>query len=179
MADFMLPDKVINDSQWETNGRVLSVFEQHASTIEGHFRTSQALDEFCQSSFDQIVQSGTFAISKDCQLIRFSPFSIYIVSEMSELDHFWLEFPENFTEITHGKCLLSFQGDRVLAFFRSYCSIDLMGDSVPKQAIVKTLFVDYEILLWWFCDNHLELLIDRSFAQSFVDFVQTAFMRRS
>ncbi len=176
MPDTILFESAINNSRWEGDGCVLSVFERHASIVEGYFQSPQALDQFSQSKFGQIVETGTFAICGDAQILRFSPFSIYVVSRNTETDDQYSDQVNNLTDLSHGKCLLTFDGDQVLTFFRDYCLVDLMGENVPKQALIKTLFSDYEIVLWSFSEDHLDLLIDRSFAESFVDFVRMLFM---
>ena len=177
MVKQLVLEKVLEDTRWEQNGQVVSIVQEFATVLEGQFRNPDELDQFCLSALHTTVETGTHAVQNDLQCLRFSPFSIYLICEQNPLEDMYAQHPEILTDISHGKCLLEFQGAQALEFFSNYCSANLVGVDIQQCAVVKTLMIDYEVILWWSSNSQVRLLVDRSYAKSFIDFTHSLFIR--
>ena len=177
MASQVVLEKAVKDTRWEQNGQVFSIAQKLATVLEGQFQNSDELDQFCLSALHTTVETGTHSVQNDVQYLRFSPFAIYLICEQNQLADMYTRHPDKLTDISHGKCLLEFQGAQVLEFLSNYCSANLMSDDTQQRAMVKTRMIDYEVLLWWSSDSQVELLVDRSYVKSFIDFTHSLFIR--
>ena len=177
MVKQLVLEKVLEDTRWEQNGQVVSIVQKFATVLEGQFQNSDELDQFCLSALHTTVETGTHAVQNDVQCLRFSPFSIYLICEQNPLEDMYAQHPEILTDISHGKCLLEFQGAQVLVFLSNYCSANLKSDDTQQWAMVKSRMIDYEVLLWWSSNSQVRLLVDRSYAKSFIDFTHSLFIR--
>ena len=170
-------EKVVEDTRWEQNGQDVSIVQKFPTVLEGQFRSPDELDQFCRSALHTTVETGTHVVRNDVQCLRFSPFAIYLICEQNPLEDMYARHPDKLTDMSHGKCLLEFQGAQVLEFLSNYCSANLMSDDTQQRAMVKTRMIDYEVLLWRSSDSQVELLVDRSYVKSFIDFTHSLFIR--
>ncbi len=178
MADALVRETLAGSAKWEQDGRVLSMNEKPVSVFEGQFLRVSETDQFCRSVVRQNVSTGDMANSNDLLILRFSPFSIYLVTKQASLENINAEFRNRLTDVSHGKCMLSAAGDSVMDFLRDYCSEDPFASQSAERGMLKTRFIDYDLVIWWRSGNEANLLIDRSYALSFVDFLHSLFMRR-
>ena len=178
MAESLVREILVESAKWERDGREVSISERQDSVFEGHFRSDDEFNRFCKLVTHRDVGTGETALADTLLLLRYSPFSTYIVSEQLKLEDFNSAHRDQLTDVSHGKCVLCFQGDAILNLFADYCSTDLFSGQNDEFQMVKTRFIDYEITIWWNSDVEINLLIDRSYAQSFVDFLHLLFDQR-
>ncbi len=164
------------DRTWEND--ILSIREKPAMVLEWQFHAAAELDRFCHDTVGRHVDQGAFASTGNTVWLRFSPWAMYMVSQKPVQLDFNPESPGTGTDISHGKCLLTLQGASVLPFVGDYCSVDIFSDPTTRNKMAKTRFMEYEIVLWWTTETRLDLLVDRSYAQSFLEFVQSLLIRR-
>ncbi len=179
MAEFLNVEKAVKDTSFDQDGRTILIDENQKFVVQGQFRSPQKLDEFCQSILPKTMEVGGVVILDDTAYLRFSPYAIYVVSDRMMLDDFAKEYQNNFTDLSHGKCMLIIRGNGVFDIFLDYSAADLMNYSGAGQSMVKTRFIDYEVVLWWAANDQIQLLIDRSYAQSFVDFLSSLIVRQN
>ena len=173
----LVPEKAVEDTRWEQNGQVVSIAQKLPTVLEGQFRNPEELDQFCLSALHTTVEAGTHVVRNDVQCLRFSPFAIYLICEQNQLEDMYTRHSDRLTDMSHGKCMLEFQGAQALDFFSNYCSANLKSDDTQQRAVVKTRMIDYEVVLWWSSNSQVELLVDRSYAKSFLDFTHSLFIR--
>jgi sarcosine oxidase gamma subunit len=98
--------------------------------------------------------------SGDGLLLRFWPDRCWVIGAVAAL-------PAGLalTGISHGQTVLCLRGVEALHFVAKYASADL-------------LVGPYDVTLWWETTRHLCLAVERSLAQSFVDFLRSAAQRQ-
>lgn len=178
MAESLVREILVESARLERNGRAVSISERQSSVFEGHFRSDDELNRFCKLISHRNVGTGGVAVADTMLLLRYSPISTYMVSEELKLEDLNSAHREHFTDVSHGKCVLYAHGDAILNLFADYCSTDLFSGKNDEFRMVKTQFIDYELTIWWNSNDEINLLIDRSYAQSFVDFLHFLFYRR-
>lgn len=178
MPESLVQEILVDSVKWAQDGRELFISENQTSVFEVQFRTMEELDQFCHSIMQRNVGTGEMAIADNILLLRFSPFSTYIVWRQQKLENFKTEHQDHLTDITHGKCALVVQGDSVLDFLGDYCSTDILSVHDRNFGMIKTRFIDYELAIWWDSKDRINLMVDRSYALSFVEFLHSLFTRR-
>ena len=178
MSESLVREILVGCAKWERDGREVSISERQDSVFEGHFRSDDEFNRFCKLVTHRNVGKGKTALADTLLLLRYSPFSTYIVSEQLKLEDFNSAHQDQLTDVSHGKCVICIQGNAILNLFADYCSTDLFAGQNDEFQMVKTRFIDYEITIWWNSDVEINLLIDRSYAQSFVDFLHLLFDQR-
>lgn len=83
------------------------------------------------------------------------------------------------TDISHGFCELSLTGSNAIEFLNSYTTVDLTGTGNPSGRNLRCLLGQYRIILYWDDANDVRILIDRSYTQSFVDYLDILYQRWS
>lgn len=83
------------------------------------------------------------------------------------------------TDISHGFCELSLKGSNPLEFLDNYTSVDLGTAENTTKRNLRCLLGQYQIILWWDDITEVHILVDRSYAQSFRDYLDTLFQRWS
>ncbi len=169
VLDLIECDKVVYD---------ISVVECPVFVFEGQFRSKNELDHICHSITHLEIQPGQMAASNGIQLLRFNPFSVYVILEQQQPAEFTTEHQKNFFDISHGKCMLTIQGESILEIVGDYCSADIFCSRISQNQMVKTRFIDYELVIWWHSNDKVNLLVDRSYLQSFVEFFRSLLLRR-
>ena len=178
MANCLVRETVLDFIECEKVGYDISIVECPVFVFEGQFRSKNELDHICHSITHLDIQPGQMAASNGILLLRFSPFSVYVLLEQQQLAEFSTEHRENFFDISHGKCMLTIQGELILESIGDYCSTDIFCSRVLQNQMVKTRFIDYELIFWWHRSDKVNLLIDRSYLQSFVEFIRSLILRR-
>ena len=178
MADFLVRETVLDFIECEKVSNDISIIEDPVFVFEGQFRRKNELDHFCHSITQLDIQPGQMADSNGIQLLRFSPFSVYVLLEQSQLAEFSSEHRKNFFDISHGKCMLTMQGESILEIIGDYCSTDIFCSRISQNQMVKTRFINYELVIWWHSIDKVNILVDRSYLQSFVDFFRLLLLRR-
>ena len=178
MADYLVRETVLDFIECEKVGYEISIIECPVIVFEGQFRNKSELDHVCHSITHLDVHPGQMAASNGIHLLRFSPFSLYVILEQQQPAKLSTEHRESFFDISHGKCMLIIQGESILEIIGDYCSADISSSRISQNQMVKTRFIDYELVIWWHSDDKVNLLVDRSYLQSFVEFFRSLFFRR-
>lgn len=178
MADHLVRETVLDFIKSEKVGYDISIIECLVSVFEGQFRSKNELDHVCHSIMHLDIQPGQMVASNGIQLLRYSPFSVYVILEQQQPAEFGTEHQKNFFDISHGKCMLTIQGELILEIIGDYCSTDIFCSRISQNQMVKTRFIDYELVIWWHSNDKVNLLVDRSYLQSFVEFFRSLLLRR-
>lgn len=83
----------------------------------------------------------------------------------------------NATDIGHGQSCLRLRGVNALHFLANYTVADLRSQPIRKAAVLRTKIGHYDALLWWDSTRDIHVLVDRSYAQSFVDYIRALALR--
>ena len=178
MADHLIRETVLDLIEYEKVGHDISITECPVFVFEGQFRSIIELNHLCHSITHLDIHPGQMAASSGIKLLRFSPYSAYVILEQNQLAKFSTEHRKNFFDISHGKCRLTIQGESILEIVGDYCSTDIFCSRISKNQMVKTRFIDYELVIWWHSNDKVKLLVDRSHLQSFVEFFCSLLLRR-
>ncbi len=178
MADYLVRETVFDFIECEMIGHGISIIECPVFVYEGQFRSKNELDHTCHSITHLDIQPGQMAASNGIQLLRFSPFSVYVVLEQQQPAKFSSEHRKKFFDISHGKCMLTIQGESILEIIGDYCSTDIFCNRISQNRVVKTRIIDYELVIWWHSNDKVNALVDRSYLQSFVEFFRSLLLRR-
>ena len=130
-----------------------------------------SLSDIAQALFGTALQSAEMLNRDSMRLIHLWPHKAYILSDQSTLPASTDPFTRLITDISHGFCELSLRGEAALQFLNSYCTADLTTAQTSNQCNVRCRFGQYHVLVWWDDRSDLRLLLDRSYAQSFHDYV--------
>lgn len=111
--------------------------------------------------------------SGDGLLLRFWPDRCWVVGAVAAL-------PAGLalTEISHGQTVLCLRGVEALHFVAKYASADLLAATVRREKALRCRVGPYDVTMWWETTRHLCLAVERSLAQSFVDFLRSAAQRQ-
>ncbi len=178
MADHLVRETVMDFIECEKVDYGISIAECPVFVFEGQFNSKNELDHMCHSIMHLDIEPGQMAASNGIQLLRYSPFSVYVISEQQQPVNFSTEHRNNFFDISHGKCMLTIQGELILEIIGDYCSTDIICNRISQNQMVKTRFIDYELVIWWHSNDKVNLLVDRSYVQSFVEFFRSLLLRR-
>ena len=169
------------------NADALSDYQQEMSiseivgarlfAIQTH--TELELDVFCKATLQQAVAIGNFAIFESKTWLRYGPNILLIVASGLPADTRSIESSQYCTEVSHGKSLLTISGTNVREFFKDYCSADIGSFNANQYGLYKALFLDYKVLVWQDSKDILQVLMDRSYAHSFVRLLATLLQRRA
>lgn len=80
-------------------------------------------------------------------------------------------------DISHGYCRLILRGVEALHFVANYTYADLMSQSVRDARVVRTRMNHFDCILWWHNTRDVNILVERSLAQSFCDHLRTLAQR--
>ncbi len=108
----------------------------------------------------------------DGMLLRLWPDRCWIVGEIPAL-------PAGMVpgDISHGQTVLCLRGVEALHFLAQHASADLLAASVRHQRTLRCRVGPYDVTLWWETTRDLRLAVERSLAQSMVDFLRAAAQR--
>jgi hypothetical protein len=80
------------------------------------------------------------------------------------------------TDIAHGYCQFRLHGERGFDFVASYLSADIAALR-DNAACRRCRLGQYTVILWWDDHRDMHLLLERSYAQSFADYIDTLIAR--
>lgn len=145
-------------------------------THTGHWsvraNASHDLDQLSKSLFNQGIHFGEMIAADNLRLIQLWPRAAYLFSEQPELPTVATEFENMITDISHGFCTIKLTGQDALAFLNNYCSADLTQSDIIANQCLRTRLGHYQILIWWSTSSDLQILVNRSYAHSFVDYLK-------
>ena len=127
---------------------------------------SHDFNHFSESLFNQGIQFGEMLADDNLRLIQLWPDAAYLFSEQLELPAIVSEFENMITDISHGFCLIKLTGENALTFVNNYCSADIIANQCLRASLGH-----YQILTWWNNSDEVQLLVDRSYSHSFIDYL--------
>ena len=134
------------------------------------------LSVFAESIFGQPLRSGTMLADDALRLLRLWPHKALLLTGNSPLPARANVFEAMMTDVSHAFCELGLQGDGVFEFVNDHTSAPL-----PKAptAALRCLLGHYPVVLWWQEKTDIRILVDRSYALSFCEYLQILEQRRS
>ncbi len=145
------------------------------------FYTPGALHKFCRARCRQNIETGASGTHGEAVYLRYGPRSLYIVCGEDARSGLPPDPDEkrsgNATDISHGKSLFRLKGKRAYQFLRDYSSLDLDDERVRNFRMAKCRIGDFQVLMWWRQPTDVCLLLDRSYAQAFVNFLRALAQR--
>jgi sarcosine oxidase gamma subunit len=150
----------INSSLWNVQGNAV-----------------HSLESFSLRLFDHEIVVGETLTRKGLRLIRLSPHSVYLHSDNNDLPDLDIRFETMLTDVSHGFCDLSLSGEQSFEFLNSYLSVNLNTAPISEAQVVRAGLGQFETLLWWEQRDTIHMLIDRSYAQSFGDYLNNLSQR--
>ncbi len=129
---------------------------------------SHDLDCFSNSLFNQEIHFGEMLTDSKLRLIQLWPSAAYLLAEQPGLPDEANQFTNMITDISHGYCAVNLSGENALTFLGCYCSADLQ--KATRQCL-RTRLGHYPLLIWWDSITEFQLLVERSYAQSFIDYL--------
>jgi sarcosine oxidase gamma subunit len=116
----------------------------------------------------------------DCmRLLSLWPHKAYLLSSASQLPQVVDEFAGIMTEISHGFCEFRLGGEKALELLGSYCSLDPSQQRTSEMRSLRCLLGQYPVLLWWDDIDDIRMLVERSLAQSFHEYLASLMVRWS
>ena len=113
------------------------------------------------------------------RLFKLWPHKACLLSAESSLPAALADLAMMMTDISHGFCELSLSGTSALDFLNSYTSAELTDPGVTTSRCLRCRLGHYQIILWWDDINEIHMLVDRSYAQSLCDYLDTLSLRWS
>jgi sarcosine oxidase gamma subunit len=136
-------------------------------SIQGNHQ--QDLAEFVMAVFADAVPAGGMASAGGLRLLKLWPQRAWLLAHRHSLPAEVAAFEALMTDITHGVCEFRLGGEHAWAFLGSYTSVDL---AAPLDTDCRRcLLGQYPLVLWWDDIGDIRLLIERSYAQSFYDYL--------
>lgn len=155
-----------------TNGglKIVEIIDQHIDLVQPNAQFD--LNMFSQSIFSLDITMGQMLKVDQLRLIQLSPKSAYLIGNAPQP---LKKFDSMITDISHGYCHLELSGQQAFEFINSYTPADLNNSNIDQSKTAKTLLGHFNVILWWDSHDKIKLLIDRSYAQSFTDYLQPLF----
>tara|TARA_R110002096_G_scaffold237486_1_gene428293 strand:+ start:54 stop:527 length:474 start_codon:yes stop_codon:yes gene_type:complete len=135
------------------------------------------LNHFSNSLFGQSIQFGEMIASDGLRLVQLWPGAVYLFSQQTQLPAATSEYENMITDISHGFSNIQLIGDSVLPFLNNYCSADLEQADITARQCLRTSLGHYPIIIWWNSVSEVQLLVDRSYAQSLSEFLTALALR--
>jgi heterotetrameric sarcosine oxidase gamma subunit len=136
-------------------------------SIQGNHQ--QDLAEFVMAIFSESVAACGMTSAGDLRLLKLWPQRAWLLAHRHSLPAEIAAFEALMTDISHGLCEFRLGGEHAWAFLASYTSVDLA--SPVGSGCRRCLLGQYPLVLWWDNIGDIHLLIERSYAQSFFDYL--------
>jgi sarcosine oxidase gamma subunit len=136
-------------------------------SIQGNHQ--QDLAKFVMAVFSESVPACGMTSTGALRLLKLWPQRAWLLAHRHSLPAEVAAFETLMTDITHGVCEFRLGGEHARPFPGSYTSADL---SAPVgSGCRRCLLGQYPLVLWWDDIADIRLLIERSYAQSFSDYL--------
>jgi sarcosine oxidase gamma subunit len=130
-----------------------------------------SLSDFALAMFGTDLEDAAMRNRESLRLIHLWPHKAFVLSDQATLPTSADSFASLITDISHGFCELSLRGQAALQFVNSYCTADLIAGQASSQGNVRCRFGQYHVVVWWNDRSDMRLILDRSYAQSFRDYI--------
>jgi|TARA_B110000971_G_scaffold142234_1_gene145420 heterotetrameric sarcosine oxidase gamma subunit len=138
---------------------------------------SNSLEDFVQATFSTELDQGVILQKDDYRLIQLSPYRALIISEAIALPQAIANYESMLTDVSHGYCELCVTGKQAIEFLRLYISADMAKAIDSGSFSLSCLLGQYSCILWWHDINEIHILVERSYAQSFRNYLNHLIQR--
>ena len=140
---------------------------------------SGSLSDFTGAVFGSTPRSGEVLKMDSLRLLSLWPHKAWLLSSNTQLPRTVDGFGDIMTDIGHGFCEFRLGGEQALDFLGSYCSANPAEQSGGAIRCLRCLLGQYQVVLWWEDNADIRLLVDRSYARSFYDYLASLLARWS
>ncbi len=138
-----------------------------------------SLNAFTEAVFGDATRPGEVLQADSMRLLQLWPHKAWLLSSNAQLPHAVDDFSSIMTDIGHGFCEFRLRGEHALDFLGSYSSANPTDQSGGTRRSLRCLLGQYPVVLWWEDSADIRLLIERSYAQSFYDYLASLMARWS
>jgi len=138
-----------------------------------------SLSAFTDAIFAATPRSGEVLSTVSLRLLQLWPHKAWLLSSNAQLPHAVDDFSGMMTDIGHGFCEFRLRGEHALDFLDSYSSANPAHQSGGTRRSLRCLLGQYPVVLWWEDSADIRLLVERSYAQSFYDYLASLMARWS
>jgi hypothetical protein len=142
----------------------------------GHQESPGAL---AQALFGAVPRRGEVLRKNSLRLLYLWPHKAWLLASSTGQPDTLDDFSDIATDIGHGLCEFSLGGENALGFLGSYCSADPAGLCDSEKRSLRCLLGQYPVVLWWDDIDDIRILVERSLALSFRDYVTSLMARWS
>lgn len=121
-------------------------------------------------ALDRLTPLGTARETPEALMLRFAPDTVMVSGALPQGAFIAVE-------IGHGLSHFRLRGVEALHFLGHYTRADLHAAPIRKARAVRTKFNHYDVALWWPTTRDVNILVDRSTAQSFADHLRALAVR--
>jgi sarcosine oxidase gamma subunit len=158
--DYPVPDASL--TIYETDQlNIWSVQSNHLHSLEDYFL----------GTFNAEPQIGRMFFSDEWRLIQISPNRAFLISEQSTPLQSTTNYKTMLTDVSHGYCELCLSGEFSFDFVGLYISVDLNKALIRGKDNLRCRFGQYSCLLYWDNSDQVRVLIERSYARSFRNYL--------
>jgi len=137
------------------------------------------LNAFTHAIFAAAPQSGEVLKMDSLRLLYLWPHKAWLLSSRARLPRAVDDFSAIMTDISHGFCEFRLGGEQALDFLGSYSSASLTEYGGSAKRSLRCLLGQYPVVLWWDDSANVRLLVERSYARSFYDYLASLMARWS
>jgi len=137
------------------------------------------LNAFTETVFNTAPRSGEVLKMDSLRLLYLWPHKAWLLSSSAQLPRAVDDFSAIMTDIGHGYCEFRLCGEHALDFLGSYSSTNPAEQCGDLQRSLRCLLGQYQVLLWWDECDDIRLLVERSYARSFYDYLASLMARWS
>jgi hypothetical protein len=143
-------------------------------SLQGNRKTPLA--DLVGALFATGAQSGLPLQCDGLCLLPLWPHQAYLLADQATLPAQAGEFEHLLSDISHGYRQFRMGGEQAFDFVASYLSTDIAAQR-HVAACRRCRLGQYTPILWWDDQQDIRLLLERSYAQSFADYIDTLLAR--
>ena len=128
------------------------------------------------SMFEADFGIGEMAVADTTRWLRLWPHQGYLMANDAALPANTESFTPLMTDISDGFLAFLVHGAQAFHFIRHYLSVDL-NELPSESACLRCRLGHYPVILWWDDHKSLHLLVERSLAHSFHDYLESLLAR--
>ena len=135
------------------------------------------VDRIAVSLVCRIPDLGEMIDSHQVRLLRYSPDTMYLLFDWEKAPKLAPALRACVTDISHGMCGLNLKGEKALEFIGDYVSVSVNSPGIYESRNMRCRIGHFKVLIWWSDIRDVHILVDRSFAQSFYDYMLALSLR--
>jgi sarcosine oxidase gamma subunit len=143
-------------------------------SLQGNRKTRLA--DLVSALFTTTAQFGKPLRSEKLRLLPLWPQQAYLLSAKVTLPAAARKFEPLLTDISHGYYQFRLGGEQAFDFVSNYVSVDIAALR-DAAACLRCRLGQYTVILWWDDHQHIHLLLERSYAQSFTEHIDALISR--